>query len=119
MKVCIPTNGRGGLEDIVCEHFGRAPTFTVVDMDTNSVVVVPNASEHMGGMGKPPEHIISTGSEVLVCSELGPRAIGMFESYGVEVFVGARGTVREAVELWRQGKLERASDVNACREHRH
>lgn len=119
MKVCIPTNGRGGLEDLVCEHFGRAPAFTVIDTDNDSVTVVPNTSEHMGGMGKPPEHIANTGSKVLVCSGLGPKAIGMFEDFGIEVFVGAQGTVRDAMELWRNGKLEKASDFNACQEHRH
>jgi predicted Fe-Mo cluster-binding NifX family protein len=43
----------------------------------------------------------------------------MFESYGIEVFVGAQGTARQAVEMWRTGKLQKASDENACRDHRH
>lgn len=119
MKVCIPTSGRGGLEDMVCEHFGRAPTFTVVDTESSSVSVVQNTSEHMGGTGKPPEQIAGTGSKVLVCSGLGPKAIGMFESFGIDVFVGAQGTVKDAVELWLQGGLQRASARNACQEHRH
>jgi len=119
LKVCIPTNGSGGLEDFVCDHFGRAPTFTVIDTDNGSVTVVPNKSEHMGGMGKPPEHIAGTGSKVLVCSGLGRKAIMMFDGFGIEVFVGARGTAQEAMDLWRQGKLERASDSNACKEHGH
>jgi len=119
MKVCVPTNGSGGLEDFVCEHFGRAPTFTVIDTDTGSVTVVPNTSEHMGGVGAPPEHIARTGSKVLVCSGLGRKAIVMFEGFGVEVFVGAQGNVKDALDLWREGKLERASDINACKQHGH
>jgi predicted Fe-Mo cluster-binding NifX family protein len=73
----------------------------------------------MGGSGKPPEQIAKTGAHVLVCSGLGPRAISMFESYGIEVYVGAMGSVRDAVEMWRSGKLQKASDDNACKEHRH
>ncbi|MGQ9588143.1 MAG: NifB/NifX family molybdenum-iron cluster-binding protein [Thermoplasmata archaeon] len=119
MKVCVPTSGRGGIDDRVSEHFGRSPTFTVVDTKSEKVDVVDNTSEHMGGMGKPPEQIAQAGAQVLVCSGLGPRAISMFESYGIEVYVGAQGSVRQAIEMWRSGRLQRATDENACREHRH
>jgi len=119
VKVCVPTSGRGGCDDAVSEHFGRAPTYTVVDTEDWRVNVFENTSEHMGGSGKPPEQIAQTGAQVLVCSGLGPRAIGLFESYGIEVYVGAQGTAREAVMMWRAGQLQRASDENACRDHRH
>ncbi len=119
MKVCVPSSGQGGFDDTVSEHFGRAPTFTVVDTESGNVNVVNNSSEHMGGTGKPPEQIAQTGAKVLVCSGLGPRAISMLESFGIEVYVGASGSVRQAMDLWRAGKLQRASDENACREHRH
>lgn len=52
MKLCIPTLGNGGLEDLVSEHFGRAPTFTVVDMANNEVKVAENTGEHFGGAGR-------------------------------------------------------------------
>jgi predicted Fe-Mo cluster-binding NifX family protein len=119
MRVCIPTNGRGGLDDHVSEHFGRARTFTMVDTDSDDVNVIDNTSEHMGGVGKPPEHIARTGAKVLLCSGLGPRAVAMFESYGISVYVGACGTVRETIQMWREGKLEQATMDNACKEHRH
>src|SRR4030042_3367328 len=105
MKVCVPTNGQGGFDDTVSEHFGRSPTFTVVDTESEKVNVINNNSEHMGGTGKPPEQIAQTGAKVLVCSGLGPRAISMLESYGIEVYIGAYGNVRQAVDLWRSGKL--------------
>jgi len=110
---------RGGLEDVVCDHFGRAPTFTVLDLESNEVLVVKNRSEHMGGLGKPPEHIAKTGAKVLICSGLGPKAIDMLQSLGVQVFVGASGTVEEAVRMWRDGKLQAATHDIACKEHHH
>jgi predicted Fe-Mo cluster-binding NifX family protein len=119
MKVCVPTMGDKGLEEIVSGHFGRAPTFTIVDLETNDVRIVPNKSEHMGGMGKPPEKLVQEGVHVMLCSGLGPRAINMFENYGIEVFVGAQGTVRDTIELWRAGRMQMATDENACKEHRH
>jgi len=119
MKVCLPTNGDRGLDEIICEHFGRAPTFTVVDTDTGKTDIVENTSEHMGGTGKPPEQIIKTGAKVLICSGLGPRAIIMLSDNGLSIYVGATGTVRQAIELWQNGKLMLANEENACKEHRH
>lgn len=119
MKICVPTMDKGGYDDLVCEHFGRAPTYTVVDLDSNEVQVVKNRSEHMGGLGLPPEHIAKTGAGILVCSGLGPKAIDMLASLGVQVFVGAAGTARDAVQMWRDGKLREASPDLACKGHSH
>lgn len=119
MKICVPTNGSDGMNDTVCEHFGRAPTFTVVDTESGSANVLPNTSEHMGGVGKPPEQIAGTGTEVMICAGLGPSAVRMFESYGIRVYIGASGSVKNAIDLWKAGKLVEATQENACKEHRH
>ena len=119
MKLCIPTMQHGGLDDSVSDHFGRAPTFTIVDTETDEVLVIKNRSEHMGGLGKPPEHVAKTGAKVMLCSGLGPRAIDMLAGFGIEVFVGATGTVREAMQLWKDGKLTPANYDVACKEHYH
>ncbi len=119
MKVCIPTEGEGGIDAPVGQHFGRVPTYTIVDLDTNEVEVTQNTSEHMGGVGLPPEFISKTGTHVMLCGGLGPKAVTMFEQFGIDVFVGASGTVRDAIEAWQQGQLMEATDENACREHRH
>jgi predicted Fe-Mo cluster-binding NifX family protein len=110
---------KGGLDDLVSDHFGRAPTFTVLDLDTNEVLVVKNRSEHMGGLGKPPEHIAKTGASIMICSGLGPRAIDMLQSFGIQVFLGATGTAQEAIQMWRDGKLQPATYDAACKDHQH
>jgi predicted Fe-Mo cluster-binding NifX family protein len=119
IKVCVPTMGQNGLDELVSPHFGRAPTFTVVDTGTNAVKVIQNTSEHMGGAGKPPELMTAAGVQVMLCSGLGPRAIQMFEEYGVEVYVGASGTVRDTIQAWKNGLLRVATDRDACEMHRH
>jgi predicted Fe-Mo cluster-binding NifX family protein len=118
MKVCIPTEGEGGIDDAVGQHFGRVPTYTLVDIDADEVTVIPNTSEHRGGVGVPPEFISGTGTHVMLCSGLGPKAVHLFEEFGIDVFVGAEGTVRDTIEAWQQGRLTEATDENACKEHR-
>ncbi len=117
MKICIPTMSDQGLDDEVGEHFGRVPTYTIVDLEQNDVKVVANTSDHMGGQGNPPEIMAREGVNVMVCRGLGRRAITMFEELGIEVYIGATGTVREAIKAYKQGKLQKASMDSACGQH--
>ena len=117
MKICLPSNGENGLDDIVGEHFGRVPTYTIIDLDTEEVKVIPNTSHHMGGELYPPELMMQEGVNIMVCRGLGRKAILMFEEYGIDVYIGASGTIRDAVMAFKQGKLRKASILDSCGRH--
>lgn len=117
MKLCIPTMGNKGMDEMVGEHFGRVPTYTIVDTETNDTTVIENNTMHMGGVGYAPELISREGAEVMLCGGLGRRAIGLFEQSCITVYVGAHGTVRDAIRLFKEGKLTRATDETACQQH--
>ena len=117
MKICIPTIGENGLNDHIGEHFGRVSTYTIVDLDTNDVKVIPNTSEHMGGQGLPPEIMAREGVEIMICRTLGRRAITMFEELGINVYTGAFGTVKDAIDDFKQGRLQKAGMSDACGQH--
>jgi predicted Fe-Mo cluster-binding NifX family protein len=119
VKVCLPTMGDRGMDEYIAAHFGRAPTFTVVDLDTNDVKVVPNTGEHVGGTGHPGEFLLKEGAQVMIVGNLGPRAVELFQRSGIDVFTCATGTVREAIDDWKAGMLTVADAKNACTEHRH
>jgi len=109
--------GKRGLDDSVGEHFGRVPTYTIVDLETDEVKVVPNVSHHTGGQGDPPEIMAREGVNVMVCQGLGRRAISMFEGFGIAVYIGAVGAVRDAVAAFKQGRLQKATVDDACSQH--
>ncbi len=113
MRICVPSY-RGGLDDFVCEHFGRAETFTIYDTETGRIEVVKNTSEHFGGLLKPPEILKRVGVDVIVCSGMGARAIAMFKSYGIRVYMGARGKVRDAIEQFLRDELIEADESMGC-----
>ena len=117
MKVCIPTNGEKGLDDFVGEHFGRVPTYTIVDLESESVKVVSNTSHHMGGDGYPPEIMVKEGVNVMICKGLGRRAISMFSEYGIDVYIGATGSVKNAIDAFKSGNLQKAGEGDACGMH--
>ena len=117
MKLAIPTAGNRGLDEQVGEHFGRVPTYTVVDTDTDQVTVILNTSTHAGGTLHPPELLAQQGVDTLLCQGLGRRAVAMFSELGIQVYIGASGTVREAVQAHTEGRLQEASPSNACSQH--
>jgi len=119
MKICVPTMGEGGMQEAICQHFGRAPTFTIVDLDSGVIKVLPNVSEHMGGKGLPTETIFAEGVQVMIVGGLGPKAVSAFNQAGIDVFVGAAGTVKDAVGDWQAKMLTRADLDNACKDHKH
>jgi len=117
MKICIPTMGEKGLDELVGEHFGRVPTYTLVDTEAGAVKVIQNTTTHMGGTGYAPDLISSHGAETMLCGGLGRKAIQMFEEKGIMVYVGATGTVGDAINLWKAGKLQPATSETACQQH--
>jgi predicted Fe-Mo cluster-binding NifX family protein len=119
MKVCIPTMEKGGMDGELSDHFGSSPTFTVIDTETMDVKIVPNESDHFGGTGKPPEKINSTGAKVVICRGMGPKAMIMLRDFGIDVYIGSTGNVRNAFEMWSSGKLQKATFQNACQGHTH
>lgn len=119
-KYAVPIeNSVIGLDSPVAQHFGRAPAYVIVSEKKELITSIKNVSEHMGGVGKPPDTLIGQNIDVLLCVGLGPRAIRRFEEKGIEVFVGASGTARETIDLFHMNKLQMATDENACKNHRH
>lgn len=116
-RVCVPTEGPGGLDAVVGEHFGRVPTYTIYNAETGEVEVVDNTSEHAGGSGLPAQILAGLGIDVLLCSGLGRRAIGILSENGIEVCTGVSGTAREAIAAWKGGRLSAASEGDACQRH--
>lgn len=104
---------------MVGAHFGKVPAYAIVDTESGDLRFVDNTSEHLGGVGMPPELLAKEGVQVVLCSGLGPKAVDMLASLGMKVHVGAQGTVKDTLEAWKAGKLPRADHDNACQEHSH
>jgi len=118
MKVVIPTNNKKGLEDIVADHFGRCNTYTFLNDKGDVVETIINESGHADGTELPPELIKKHGADILLCKELGPRALNLCKQLGIDVYVNKAETVREIFEMWKNNKIRKASSENACEDHK-
>ena len=110
----IPTNSKKGLDDQIAEHFGRSRTYTFFNEKGEVVEIIDNIGEHMGGFILPPELMKKHGADILLCRELGPRAIDLCKKLGIEVYVSQAETVRGIFELWQNKKLKKAGIEDTC-----
>ncbi|MGE5598091.1 MAG: NifB/NifX family molybdenum-iron cluster-binding protein [Bacteroidota bacterium] len=118
MRICIPTMGGKGLEETVSAHFGSAPYFTLVDLDSGAVEAVANANQHHShGQCQPMSSIAGRGVNAVVTGGMGRRAIERLSAGGVKVYRAEGGTVREIVERFKTGQVNELSPGQACAGH--
>ncbi len=118
MKIAIPTNGKRGLNEDVAQHFGRCNTYTIIDENGRLLEIIDNTSEHMGGFGLPPDLMKKHGTDMLLCMDIGPRAIIMCKNLGIDVYLVHAKTVKEMFEKWKSGKIKKAELEDTCKQHR-
>ncbi|MBN1325702.1 NifB/NifX family molybdenum-iron cluster-binding protein [Candidatus Falkowbacteria bacterium] len=118
MKIVFPTNSRNGLNDQIADHFGRCLTYTFLNEKGEVIEIVDNIGEHMGGSILPPELMKEHGADVLICHDLGPRALNLCQDLGIEVYICRDETVKDCLKLWQSNKLEKAGLEDVCEEHK-
>jgi predicted Fe-Mo cluster-binding NifX family protein len=103
-RIAIATNERGGLEDTVSEVFGRANSFTIVDVEDDeikSVEVIQNpAVSYKHGAGPiVVKMLVDSGVSMILATELGPGASALLEQHNVaKIAVKPGGGVSETVK---------------------
>ncbi len=120
-RIVIPVSDESGLDARLSEHFGRAPYFVLIDIDGNGRVsnqqIVPNISEHFGGVGRPPDRILQFKPDALITYGMGPRALNIFQAARVAVLRANANTVRDVITAYNRDELEELTE--GCHHARH
>lgn len=101
MKVAISTDG-----DYVSEHFGRCPSYTIVDIKDGRVFhkeVIANPGHQPGLI---PQFLHHRGVECIVAGGMGMRAMGFFEEAGIQAILGASGKIDDVIRELHNGTLK-------------
>jgi len=116
--ICIPTLDEKGLKSDLSVHFGKTPYFTFIkieDGEIKDIDVIESFGKHKGGSKTPAEIILNSDAKILICGNLGQKAVSMLRESDMEVFSGASGKVEEILKDCQDGKLSIA-DENSCNE---
>ncbi len=113
MRIAISTDN-----GYVSAHFGRCPTYTIVDIQDGRVLArqeIPNPGHQPGFL---PQFLSEKGVEVIIAGGMGPRAQGLFASRNIQTLIGVKGPLDEVIEKFLRRELEAGQDL-CDHEHHH
>jgi predicted Fe-Mo cluster-binding NifX family protein len=107
MKIAVSSEG-SSLEAATSPVFGRCPTYLLVDTETLAFEAVPNPAMNQGGGAgiQAAQFIVRQGAEAVLTGNLGPNAFEVLQAAGVPGYLIPDGTVRQAVEAYKAGRLQ-------------
>lgn len=88
LRIAVPTKTRAGLDDVVSEVFGKAKTFTLVDVVNGEVKKVqvinnPAASYEYGAGPIVVKTLADLKVNLVMTLKLGPGASGLLEHHNI------------------------------------
>ena len=101
MKAAVAVDGTE-----VAPHFGRCEAYVVADLDDGQVGPVERVESPGHEPGRLPAMLNELGVKIVVAGGMGPRAIGFFQEYGIDVIAGVTGPAEAALALLARGELE-------------
>jgi len=110
MKICVTSTG-DNLDALLDPKFGRCAYFIIVDPATLEFKAVANAAEGAsGGAGIQSAQLAANeGAQAVVSENVGPNAFQTLNALGLAVYTGAAGTVKEAIEQYKNNTLNKMS----------
>ena len=103
-RIAVATHGKAGLKDEVSEVFGRAKTFTIIDVENgyvveSSVIKNPAFSYEHGAGPIAVKELVDNEVNIVISSELGPGASSILEHHHIVMVSVKAGTeVSKAIE---------------------
>ena len=114
MKIAITSQGKD-LNSQVDPRFGRAAYIIIVDTETMDFEVIDNAANKGTSRGagtQTASNVSEKGAEVLLTGFCGPNAFKTLDAANIKVGNDATGTIQDAVDQFKAGKFEFATDAN-------
>jgi predicted Fe-Mo cluster-binding NifX family protein len=113
MKICVTSEGKS-LDSNVDLRFGRCQYFIIADIDSLEFEVLENPNiDTMGGAGIQSAQLVASKQVTAVLTgNVGPNAFQTLQAAGVEVFIGASGTIKEAIERYKKGEFQSVKSAN-------
>jgi len=110
MKIAISTEG-----DSVSMHFGRCPSFTIVDIESGKLISKSSLNNPGHEMGAIPKFLNEHGVNCIVAGGMGGRAQTFFQEFNIETVIGANGKIDDVIEKLKK-EVWKAVKAHANRE---
>ena len=119
IRLAVPSETPGGLDAARSGHFGRSPSFTLIDLvdgEIAAVVFIENASHGHGGCMSPVLTLGTNMVDAVIVAGIGHRPLLGCLQAGIRVFAGEdRPDVRSVVEAFVEMELSPVGPDATCR----
>lgn len=107
VKIAVSAGGREK-SSMLDPRFGRCQYFCIFDLENGDTKYVENKGQtSSGGAGiAAAQQIIDEDVSAVVTGNMGPNAYNLLNGSGIKVFKAGNVTVEEAVNAYKEGKLE-------------
>ncbi len=115
MIIAITSSG-STLESEIDPRFGRCQFFQLYDTETDNIKAVENpAAGAMGGAGPQAAQCIADNkAEAVLTGNVGPSAFTTLKAMGIKIFIGIKGTAKEALEQFKQNALQEVDQATVA-----
>jgi len=109
MKICVTSNGPT-MDASVDPRFGRCQYFVFVNSETMEHEAMPNPGigASSGAGIQAAQTVADKGASVVITGQVGPNAIQTLGATNISIVTGASGTVSDAIEQYKSGRLQAA-----------
>jgi predicted Fe-Mo cluster-binding NifX family protein len=113
MEIVVTANG-ADLSSLTSPVFGRCSAYLFVDPETLHLKAMGNpAPGTLRGAGfQAAEFVVERGAQAVVTCNVGPNAFGVLQALGVPVYLFDGGTVRDAIEAYKTGRLHPVEEAS-------
>jgi predicted Fe-Mo cluster-binding NifX family protein len=114
LKIAVTAQGPT-LESLVDPRFGRAKHFVMADTESDAFTSHDNAQNLNAPQGagiQAAQIVVRLGAEAVLTGHVGPKAFAVLTAANVAVYTGAGGSLREAIDAFKAGKLQAAQTAD-------
>ena len=115
MRIVVSAQG-DTLDALASPVFGRCPTYIFVDSETMQFEAAPNPAMNQGGGAgiQAAQFVVEGGAQAVLTGNLGPNAFDVLAAGGIPGYLVPEGTVRQAVEAFKAGRLQPMGGANVA-----
>jgi predicted Fe-Mo cluster-binding NifX family protein len=114
MKIAVSVS-ENRLEAPVEQRFGRSRWFLIYNLDSDTYEFIENIQQLNAPQGAGIQSagaISREGVEAVITGHMGPKAFKVLKAAGVDVYLKEAGTIQEAVDNYKAGKLTKLQTPN-------
>lgn len=120
MKAIMPVKNNNRWEAELNSRFGRTPFFAVVNIEEDKLEFIDNTAQNApSGAGVEAAQIVADQkADLMFTPNVGPRAFSGLKKLNMKIYL-ANGTIKEAVEAYKNDELEEVNEPTNEAKHDH